>query len=336
MKSNKNKYFLKGKTVVITGASSGIGRAAAMAFAENGANLVLAARREDVLETVAAECRVFGVKTLAVKTDVTNADQMKRLAKAAADLGNTIDVWINNAGIGSVGEFTETPVTAHQRVIETNLLGYIHGAHAVLPYFKNQQYGVLINTNSLGAWIAQPYSVAYAASKYGLRGFSEALRGELTRFPHIYICDIFPGFIDTPGFQHGANYVGRKIKPIPPVYDARRVAKAMVSLAVQPKNAVTIGASAVFFRVVNSLFPGATQRALYTLMSFYFKRAQHVPVSDGSLFNSDNTDTGIDGGWRSSHTVRNVTIATAAVAGLAAGYYFFKRNKNKNKGLFKN
>lgn len=329
MKSNEFKRVLKGKTVVITGASSGIGRAAAMAFAENGANLVLAARREDVLENVAAECKAFGVKTIAVKTDVTDAEAMKRLADAAAEFGNTIDVWINNAGIGSVGEFTQTPVTAHQRVIETNLMGYIHGAHAVLPYFKKQQYGVLINTNSLGAWIAQPYSVAYAASKYGLRGFSEALRGELIKFPQIYICDLFPGFIDTPGFQHGANYVGRKIKPIPPVYDARRVAKVMVSLAVRPKDAVTIGASAVFFRIVNSLFPGITQKVLYALMSFYFKRAQQVPISDGSLFNSDNKDTGIDGGWRASHTVRNVTLATASLAGIAVGYYLIRRKEKR-------
>ncbi|MEJ7684246.1 MAG: SDR family oxidoreductase [Segetibacter sp.] len=202
--------------------------------------------REDALATVAAECTAFGVKAITVKTDVTDAEAMKRLAGTAADFGGKIDVWINNAGIGSVGEFTQTPVTAHQRVIETNLMGYLHGAHAVLPYFKRQLNGVLINTNSLGAWIPQPYSVAYAASKFGLRGFSEALRGELIKFPGIHICDIFPGFIDTPGFQHGANYVGRKIKPIPPVYDARRVAKAMVSLAVRPKDAVTVGASAVF------------------------------------------------------------------------------------------
>ncbi len=335
MAINKFKRFLYGKTVVITGASSGIGRAAAMAFAQNGANLVLAARREDVLATVAAECATFGVKAIAVKTDVTDAEAMKRLAETAADFGGKIDIWINNAGIGSVGEFTQTPVTAHQRVIETNLLGYVHGAHAVLPYFKRQLFGVLINTNSLGGWIAQPYSVAYAASKFGLRGFSEALRGELIKFPRIHICDIFPGFIDTPGFQHGANYVGRPIKPIPPVYDARRVAKAMVSLGVRPKDAVIVGASAAFMKLLNTLFPRVTQKVLVTLMNFYFKRAKPVPVSDGSLFHTDDTDTGIDGGWRSQHTVRNVAIASATVAaGIAAGYYLMRRKGRRNKPVY--
>jgi short-subunit dehydrogenase len=332
---NKQAYrnVLNGKTVVITGASSGIGRAAAIAFAQNGANIVLAARRENVLSEVAAECESYGVRALSVKTDVTDADAVSKLADQAVNFGGAIFVWVNNAGIGSVGEFTQTPVEAHQRVIETNLMGYIHGAHAVLPYFRLQSYGVLINTVSLGAWIAQPYSVAYAASKFGLRGFSEALRGELKNFPNIHVCDIFPGFIDTPGFQHGANYMGRKIKPIPPVNDARRVAKAMLKLSIRPKDAVTIGASASLMKLANVLFPGITQAILVTLMEVYFKRAQQVPTSDGSLFHSGSIETGIDGGWRSSNTLRNASIATAALAGIAVAVYGLKSKQKKKKSM---
>jgi short-subunit dehydrogenase len=332
MAINKYKRFLYGRTIVITGASSGIGRAAAIAFAENGANLVLAARNEEALETVATECKSFDVEALAVKTDVTDPEAMKRLAATAVDFGGKIDIWINNAGIGTVGEFTQTPVAAHQRVIETNLLGYIHGAHAVLPYFKRQLFGVLINVNSLGGWIAQPYSVAYAASKWGLRGFSEALRGELIKYPGIHICDIFPGFIDTPGFQHGGNYVGRLIKPIPPVYDARLVAKAMVSLAVHPKDSMVVGKTAIVMKSLNTLFPGVTRKVLVTLMDFYFKRAKKVPVSDGSLFEPDNTDTRIDGGWRSTHTVRNIAIAGSAIAA-GAGVFYLLKNKRRSEGV---
>ena len=334
MAINKSKRFLYGKTIVITGASSGIGRAAAIAFAENGAKLVLAARREDALETVADECRAFGAEAIAVKTDVTDAEAMKRLAGIAAEVGGKIDVWINNAGIGIVGEFTQTPVISHQRVIETNLMGYVHGAHAALPYFKRQLYGVLININSLGGWVAQPYSVAYAASKWGLRGFSEALRGELLKYREIHICDIFPGFIDTPGFQRGANYIGRKIKPIPPVYDARRVAKAIVSLAVRPRNAVTVGTSAIIMKFLNTLFPRVFQSVFVTLLDFYFKRAKKVPVSDGSLFESDSTDTGIDGGWRSPHTVRNTAIASASIAAGIGVFYLMKRKGRRQETFY--
>lgn len=325
------KPFLIDKTVVITGASSGIGRATAIEFAKNGANLVLAARREDMLKEVAAECEAFGVRAMAVKTDVTDAVAMKQLAEAAEAFGGLIDIWVNNAGVGTVGEFTETPIKAHERVIETNLMGHLHGAHAVLPIFKRQRYGVLINVISVGAWVALPYSVSYAASKFGLRGFSEALRGELIKFKQIHICDVFPAFIDTPGFQHGGNYIGRKIKPIPPVYDARRVAGKIVSLAIRPKKAVTVGGSAAFMRLVHFLFPNATKALLATLTTAYFKRAQEVPTSDGSLFNSVSDAKGIDGGWRSSGSVgKSVITGSLVVAGVVVSYFLIRKGLKKS------
>ena len=175
-------------------------------------------------------------------TDVTDAAAVQQLAAATIERFGRIDVWINNAGVGAIGEFTATPVESHDQVIRTNLLGYIHGAHAVLPHFLRQQSGVLINTNSLGGWVPAPFAVAYSASKFGLRGFSEALRAELTPWPHIHVCDVFPAFIDTLGLRHAANYVGRAVQPIPPLYDPRAVARAMVSLARRPRSAVTVGA----------------------------------------------------------------------------------------------
>ncbi len=149
-------------------------------------------------------------RRLVVPTDVGVADEVERLATAAAEFGHgRIDVWINNAGIGAVGAFDETPLEAHEQVVQTDLLGYLRGAHAVLPYFKQQSAGVLINTLSVGSWVAQPYAVAYSASKFGLRGLTQALRGELVQWPGIHVCDIYPGVVDTPGFRDGGNYTGR-------------------------------------------------------------------------------------------------------------------------------
>jgi short-subunit dehydrogenase len=246
---------IKDKTVVITGASSGAGRAAALEFARHGAKLVLAARREDALAELVHECREAGAVAIAVPTDVTDDEAMKQLAVTAVNFNGRIDVWINNAGVLAAGEFTETPVEVHDRVIQVNLMGYLHGAHAVLPYFKRQSYGILINNISVGGWLPVPYGVGYSASKFGLRGMSEALRGELIEYPNIFLCDLFPAFLDTPGIQHAANYTGRILKPAPPVYNPQRLARKMVSLVKYPKKAATVDSTAAFLKLAWVFIP---------------------------------------------------------------------------------
>lgn len=315
---NKNN-----KVIVIVGASSGIGRATALTFAAQGNVIVLAARRKDLLETLAAECEALGSQAISLQTDVTEPAQVQYLADEALKQYGRIDVWVNNAGIGAVGEFTKTPLEAHERVIQTNLMGCMNGAYAVLPYFKEQNQGILINTISIGAWVPQPYTVAYHASKFGIRGFSEALRAELSDTHKVKICDVFPAYIDTPGFQHGANYMGKKIKPIPPVYDAQLVADAIVSLAQDPKDSVTVGAAASVLKAVNFLFPELVRRSLKMVMDNYFQRADPAPISDNGLFEASYEGTGISGGWNNENKGRTVGIFATAVLLGVAGVAFF-------------
>jgi NAD(P)-dependent dehydrogenase (short-subunit alcohol dehydrogenase family) len=171
---------LRDATVVITGASSGIGWAMARAFARHGANLVLAARRRELLERVAAECAELGGRALVVPTDVTQPGQVRELATAAARTFDGIDVWINNAGIGVLGRFESAPAAEQARVVEVNLLAAIYGAHAALPYFLMRGgRGVIINLASVGSYFPTPYAATYAASKFGLMGFTDSLRFEL-------------------------------------------------------------------------------------------------------------------------------------------------------------
>ena len=295
----RHRKRLQLANVVITGASSGIGRATARAFAAAGAHLTLAARRGPALEELARVCETHGVRALALPTDVTDARAVQELARRAAEHGEgRIDIWINNAGVGAVGEFDAIPIETHDRVIQTNLLGYFHGAHAALPYFKRQKYGILINTISLGAWAPAPYAVAYSASKFGLRGYAEALRAELRAWPEIHVCDVYPAFIDTPGFQHGANYIGREIKPAQPVYDAQKVAQAMVSLATRPRISTTVGATAQIARLVHAVFGEYANRVMAIMMRHRFEQAAEVPLGDGSLFESKSMDAQVSGGWR--------------------------------------
>lgn len=309
-----SRHSLNHALVVITGASSGIGRAAAQAFASQGARLVLASRDAAALADVVGECEALGAQALAVPTDVTNGDAVENLARRAAEFGaGKIDVWVNNAGVGAVGGFEETPLAAHEQVVQTDLLGYLRGAYVVLPYFKAQRSGVLINTLSVGSWVAQPYAVAYSASKYGLRGFSEALRGELSQWPGIHVCDVYPAVIDTPGFRDGGNFTGGKLKPPPPRYDPRLVAEAMVRLATHPRPSTTVGGTARLLRLGHFLLPGFTQLA-GVLTGYALKHSKPAATSSGNLFQPPSGIRRIDGGWRSQGHGAAPLLLGAAVA----------------------
>lgn len=321
---------LKDKTIVITGASSGVGRAAALEFARYGTKLVLAARRQEALAEVVAQCRELGSVAIGVPVDVTDDEAMKSLAKTGVDFSGHIDVWVNNAGVLAAGEFTETPIEIHDRIIQVNLMGYLHGAHAVVPYFKQQQYGVLINNISIGGWIPVPYGVGYSASKYGLRGFSEALRGELVKYPDIHVCEMYPAFLDTPGIQHAANYTGRTIKPAPPVYDPQGVARAMVLLAQHPKKSVMVHSASAFLRIAHSLLPGVTRYITAKVIETYLGKAEPMSVTSGNLFESSDYGTSIHGGWNSQADAeirKKAFIRSLAVAGAVAGLLFWGKKK---------
>jgi short-subunit dehydrogenase len=311
---------LAGKTVVITGASSGIGQAAAEAFARAGASLVLASRGLTALETVAARCRSLGARNaIAVATDVTDAEAVRALAARALAADGRIDVWVSNVGVGAVGRFHETPVSSHEQVIRTNLIGHINDAHAVLPVFLRQGRGIFINMISLGAFAATPFAAAYGASKYGLRALSEALRAELIGHPHIHICDVYPAFIDTPGISHAANYVGRALSAPPPLYDARLVARTVVALAMRPRPMAVVGTMAQVVRFAHFIAPQLAANLTAFFMLIYFHRARRVLPSDGNLFAPPVKAGSIDGGLRTGRLAYSLAAASLiALGGVAA------------------
>lgn len=326
MKKNPSapSAFLKNKLVVITGASSGAGRAAALLFAAKGARVVVAARREAALAGLVREIEEAGGVALAVPTDVTDPEAHQKLAAKAAIFGDgRIDVWVNNAGVLAVGALEDTPAEVQTRVIQTNLLGYMYGASAVLPYFKARGAGVLINNISVGGWLPIPYGTAYSASKAGLRGFTGALQAELSRYPRIHVCGLYPAMLDTPGLQHAANYTGAVLTTMPPVFNPLRVARAMVALARHPQRATTTDIAAPFMRLSYALMPRLTGRVAELIMGSYFRRAADERSSDGNLFDGDSPLTSIEGGWRTRTmpvSKRNGLIALAGAGILAAAF----------------
>jgi len=309
---------VEGLSVVITGASSGIGRAAAIAFARAGANLALAARRADLLREVAAECRALGAHAVAVPTDVTDAEAMEDLADAAKRAFGRIDVWINNAGTGVFGPYMNADIALHRRTIEVNLLGAMHGAYAALPHFRRQRGGILINNVSLGGWAPTPFAAAYTASKFGLRGFSAALRQELGGERGIRVCAVFPAMIDTPGLEHGANVSGRAIDPGPLVWAPEDVAEAFLSLVRWPRDEVAVGWPARAAQAAYALAPGPTEHLMGAVVRRSLARAERAPRTEGALLEPVAQGRGASGGWRARKGLPRSARAPSTAIGLAA------------------
>lgn len=309
------------QAIVLTGASSGAGRAAALEFAKYRPALILASRNEQCLQQVAAECEELGAAVKVVVTDVSDPKSMINLANKANDWAGRIDVWINNAGVLAAGEFDHTPAEVHAQVIQTNLLGYIYGAHAVLPFFKKQGYGILINNISVGGFLPVPYGAGYTASKFGLRGFSQALKGELSGWKDIHICDLFPAFLDTPGIQHAGNYTGHSLRPAPPIYDPLRLARAMVALAASPRSVRYVGGTSLALKVAHGLFPGLMSKLTAAVIRGYLKTAPALPPTSGNLFNTVEYGMSTNGGWNTNVKPRNYKryLAAALAAGVLAG-----------------
>lgn len=325
---NTRQQNMQTKTVVITGASSGVGKAMALELAGHRAKLVLAARRQEALDELVKECNELGGLAVAVPTDMRSIESIRQLAVKAFQFGGAIDVWINNAGVLAAGALEEVPAEVNEDVIRVNLLGYMHSAHTVLPYFKEQGYGVLINNISVGGWFPTPYSAAYTASKFGLRGFFESLKGELNEYPHIHICDLYPGFLDTPGMQHAANYTGKVLKPAPPVYSPQKVARKVVSIIQCPRSRTTIGASAAFLRLAFHLFPAFTRNITASVIRTYLNQADATERHSGNTLHPVLYGTSAEGGWRKP-LPRSINskagLLAAGVAGVVVGLWMMRR-----------
>jgi short-subunit dehydrogenase len=290
---------LSDRVVVLTGASSGIGRAAAVGFAVSGACLVLAARRAVALDEVARECNETKGRALAVPTDVTDEKAVGELARRAVEEFGRLDVWVNNAAVSLFSRFAEAPPDEYDRVIDVNLFGCIRGVRAALPYFREQGHGVIINVASVYGKIGAPYLSGYVASKHAMVGLSESLRQELVA-EDIHVSTILPASIDTPIFQQAANYTGRAVTPMRPVYDADVVARAIVRCARRPRRERIVGGAGRLLWQQRLTSPGLLEKAQARMVRKEHFQEQPAAPSSGNVVEPDSYHTGVSGGWSSS------------------------------------
>ncbi|CAD7031688.1 short-chain dehydrogenase [Pseudorhizobium endolithicum] len=287
-----------GRVVVITGASSGIGRATALEFSRANVALVLSARNREQLELVAEECRKLGALVLTLPADVSISDQVSKLGDAAVAAFGRIDVWLNCAAVLMFGPVLDESLEPFRRVIDVNLFGYVNGTRTALQHFQRQEGGgVLINGASMLGKSGEPFLGAYVASKAAIIGFTTCVRQEMRDFQHIQVCTILPVAIDTPIYQKAANHMGKPARCLPAVYAVQRVAKAIVRVSEQPRAEVIVGSYGHLLNIALKLFPRLTERLIARLAPRLQFDEGSEDEHDGNLYQPAGPNT-VGGGWR--------------------------------------
>ncbi len=318
---------IRDSVVVITGASSGLGRAIALELSGRGARLVLAARRSDALEDTARQCHDLGAHAIVVETDVTIEAQVNALAAHAVEEFGRLDVWINNAGVTLFSPLEEASFEEHQRVIETNLFGSMLGARIAMPIFRKQRRGVLINVASVLGEVGHSFVPSYVISKFAIHGLSEALRVEIADEPNIHVCTLFPYSIDTQHFETAANRIERAPYALPPMQSPEKVARACAQLIEKPRRRRHVPRSLPLGLAFHALMPRAAERLLLDALRKFHISNERTPSTTGNLYEPPDLAADTHGerppkiptpaflAWTAWRFVRNELAALARKAG---------------------
>ena len=211
--SDQKPFSLTNRRAVVTGASRGIGRTIALTLAQAGADVAVAARTLPDLEEVAAHIRDLGRRSLAVRCDVTNPQQVEAMAKAVLEAFGGVDILVNNAGSAESHKFLNHPDDLWQRMLAINLTGTYYVTKAIVPAMVEQRWGRIINIASIASKTGDRYIVAYTAAKHGVLGLTRALARELVEY-NITVNAVCPGYVDTPMTQRNiANIAARTGMP---------------------------------------------------------------------------------------------------------------------------
>lgn len=308
---------LSEQTVVITGASSGIGLATARMAAARGARLVLASRSENALRELANEIAGSGGRATYVAADVSRREDVSQIARAAEAAFGGFDTWVNNAAVSIYGRLLDVPVEDMRHLFETNFWGVVYGSLEAARRLR-ERGGALINIGSTLSDRAIPLQGMYSASKHAVKGFTDALRMELeAEGALVSVTLIKPGAIDTPYTQHARNYMDAEVKHPAPVYAPQAVARAILHAAEIPERDVFVGAGGKAISVLGRYAPRLTDKIMETL-AFRQQQSERPPNSEAEAFDRPSERLEERGGYE-GHVARTSLYTQASLHPLLTG-----------------
>ena len=288
------------ETVLITGASSGIGRATAIELAGRGARLVLVARGREPLEEAATEARAAGAgEVLVHPADVLDEDAVRAAVDLAVERFGRLDAVVHAAQVMAYGRIEEVPREVFERVVETAVHGTAIVARVVLPVFRKQGAGHLAVVNSLLGSVATPLLGSYVTAKWGQLGLIRVLQQEIRDEPGISITAVQPGGVDTPIYFQAGSWTGTTGRPPPPVYSPQRVARIVVGTLDRPRRIVQAGLFNPLISAGFRLLPGVYDYLVGPLLQRMAIANDEVPPTDGNVFDSQPEGNATEGRWRS-------------------------------------
>jgi len=291
---------LSQQVVVITGASTGIGRASAVEFAKHGAAVVLAARNEAALQEVAGEIKSAGGRVHVVLTDVAEADQVEHLADEAIREFGRIDTWVNNAGFGHAAHVEDMKAEEITRLMQVNVCGLIFGTKAAITRMKPQGGGTIINLGSVVSVRGIPIQSVYCASKHAIKGFTEAVRLEQERQKSgITFTLICPAVINTPFYNHAKSDTGKKLTPFDPIYPPEVVAESIVFAAENPRREIFVGGYGKLLDIMQRISPKLVDFQLLQIDDAEAKLQADGPQEEGmdNMFTPAHDRGPVHGGY---------------------------------------
>ena len=286
---------IQGSTVVVVGATCGVGRATALSLAAARANLVVMSRDPDDVARLAEDCGRLGSRAVGVAGDIARPEDLSRLAARALEEFGVIDTWINAASALIVGDLVDQPPADIARLVETNVLGTALASRTAIEHLAARG-GVLINVSSLLGVTPNPRVPTYVMSKFAVRGLSLSLHAA-TSGSNVRVCTVLPGPVDTPLFQHAANYSGRAIRAIPPATSAERAAAAVIRSVRRPRRQRVVALSGALIMTGHRLAPRLTDTVVARASAALLVRSVPAGATQGSLHHSA-PPTRVGGGWR--------------------------------------